>query len=144
MCPYPDQPINGNVSVKSLLIGERASFECNHGYRLKGSTYRVCQASRSWSGEASSCIRKFSSLHWYSSHATHLSLLGVCPQLMSPINGSVYVNTYDSGGTATYSCDPGYGLSALSTHYCFSNGTWSGEPPTCNGKLIQENPSIIL
>ena len=37
------------------------------------------------------------------------------------------------GGIAFYRCNTGNNLIGLSTRSCQTDGTWSGNPPTCQG-----------
>ena len=40
------------------------------------------------------------------------------------------------GSTATYNCSTGYNIHGNVSLTCGSDGTWSGSPPTCEGKYI--------
>ncbi|MGB8294230.1 MAG: hypothetical protein WCG85_02260 [Polyangia bacterium] len=55
----------------------------------------------------------------------------VCGSPANPGNGSVSVPAYTHGSTATYSCTPGFALSGSATRTCQTDGTWSGDVPTC-------------
>ena len=60
-----------------------------------------------------------------------------CPDLSSPMNGSVLISGTGVGvyqETATYACDTGFNLVGLVRRVCQSDGTWSGSDPTCQGK----------
>ena len=68
------------------------------------------------------------------------SIVVVCPDLMDPTNGIITFTGETSGfmTMATYSCNPGYGLSGGdSVRTCTSSsvgpGEWSGTSPTCEG-----------
>lgn len=39
------------------------------------------------------------------------------------------------GGLAIYRCNPGLSLIGSSRRICDMDGTWSGEPPTCEGNF---------
>ena len=69
----------------------------------------------------------------------------MCPDLPDPANGRV---TFSADGlapfvlatVATYSCEPGYGLSSTDTRTCVDEsgetdpvGTWDGDASTCSG-----------
>ncbi len=51
-------------------------------------------------------------------------------------NGFVTVNVLDVGGTATYTCNTGYGLVGSSTRNCLQFGMWSGNEPACNSEFV--------
>ena len=61
--------------------------------------------------------------------------LGVsCDALQSVMNGRIISNggtSYPS--TVTYECNEGYSLVGSATISCGISGTWSNEPPFCNG-----------
>ena len=50
---------------------------------------------------------------------------------MSPENGQVSVGEVTFGSVATYSCDDGFILNGIATRTCTSDGTWSGDNPSC-------------
>ena len=53
-----------------------------------------------------------------------------CPDLDDPADGSVnYLVAV--GSTAEYACNEGFELVGTNTRTCQSDGTWSGEAPTC-------------
>ena len=58
---------------------------------------------------------------------------GSCDELSNPENGDVNVTRAQTEGSiAAYTCNMGYQLSVEDqTRTCMSNGTWSGEEPTC-------------
>ena len=55
-CGQLDSIKNGRVIVEAgTSYGLTASYICNTGYQLTGSSTRFCQASEQWSGQAPSC-----------------------------------------------------------------------------------------
>lgn len=50
-----------------------------------------------------------------------------CSALQNPPNGHVQV----VGRSATYSCNPGYGLRGLAARQCLPTGAWAGVDPQC-------------
>ena len=60
----------------------------------------------------------------------------MCPPLPDIDNGVVEWSGLSPGGVATYTCDPGFILVGDATRICRDNGTWSGEEPTCDRKLL--------
>lgn len=62
-----------------------------------------------------------------------------CPPLPETPNAK---QTILSGGGRSYGtivrfdCDPGYVRSGPPTLLCMSNGTWSGDVPTCSSKIL--------
>eukprot|EP00937_MAST-01D_sp_MAST-1D-sp2_P003307 g3307.t1 len=54
-CSTPMHPSNGNYVVSGGGVGARALFHCNRGWKLVGSSERVCQQGGVWSGETTFC-----------------------------------------------------------------------------------------
>ena len=62
-------------------------------------------------------------------------LIVQCTNLSSPTNGNVSCNSTDVSryeDQCLFSCDHGYELTGSVSRQCLSNGSWSGEPVTCN------------
>ena len=57
-CPALKDPENGSVDDGDNLPGTIAKYTCDDGFRLVGSTKRLCQKDGSWAGEAPICKRK--------------------------------------------------------------------------------------
>lgn len=51
-------PLNGSITIRETTFPNEASFSCDEGFLLNGSTVRRCQADGSWSGIATSCEGK--------------------------------------------------------------------------------------
>jgi len=54
-----------------------------------------------------------------------------CVVLDHPKNGFVSSSSTVVGGTATYSCKPGFVLEGEDMRTCTGAGNWSGTEPTC-------------
>ena len=54
-----------------------------------------------------------------------------CPALDAPAQGSVSVPARTPGEVAMYGCEMGFGLVGVASRTCQSNGSWSGEAPSC-------------
>ena len=68
----------------------------------------------------------------------------MCPALPDIDNGMVSWTGLSPGDVATYTCDSGFILVGDPTRMCRDNGTWSGEEPTCERKLLLPLYYIIL
>jgi CUB/sushi domain-containing protein len=112
-CAVPTAPANGSVSAPTLTVGSTATFSCNAGFNLTGSSSETCQSNGTWSGSTPTCVPRD------------------CGAPSSPPNGSVAAPTTTTGSAATYSCNAGYALSGSATRTCQTDGTWSGAAPTC-------------
>ena len=64
-----------------------------------------------------------------------------CDRLPNPIAGSVdHPDDPIVGDIAVYSCFFGLVLIGNSTRQCLASGMWSGDAPTCEGKISYQNP----
>ncbi len=59
VCPTRSPPVNGDVSVSTHNVEGVASFSCENGYELSGSSRCTCLATGSWSEEVPVCIGTF-------------------------------------------------------------------------------------
>ena len=57
-CPALKAPENGSVDDGDNLPGTIAKYTCDYGFKLVGSSKRLCQNYGSWAGEAPICERK--------------------------------------------------------------------------------------
>ena len=57
-CGQLEIPVNGSRQGSLTTFPNTIKFECDEGFILHGSRYRVCQANRTWSGVAAKCIGK--------------------------------------------------------------------------------------
>ena len=112
-CGTLSAPANGSVAHSGTAPGSTATFACDAGYDLVGSTTRTCELGGTWSGSSPSC-----------------SLID-CGGLSAPVNGTVSVASTAFGGTATYSCATGYTLAGSAARVCLETGFWSGAAPVC-------------
>ena len=59
-----------------------------------------------------------------------------CGTLSNPANGQVsHTGGTTYGQTATYSCNTGYNRVGSHIRTCQATGVWSGDAPTCQGRL---------
>ena len=76
-------------------------------------------------------------------------LLVSCPSLPYPGNGMISCSLGDYGvasyeDTCSYTCNTGYELTGSNTRNCQSDGTWSGNDPTCGrGKFVYITHYVI-
>ena len=59
-CSALSDPAFGSVVLTGRKVGSTATYSCNSGYVLDGSSLRVCQQDGQWSGEAPTCRRMYS------------------------------------------------------------------------------------
>ena len=160
-CPALTPPDNGTVSISSgvnyLSVGSTATYSCDPGYTLLGSTTRTCEdpdrdSVGTWTGSMPNCQgnnSQFIQLDSLYLSITHTVIL--CSVLTAPDNGTIEFSTTAQllgvGTTATYSCDPGYVLVGETTRTCedtngVTTGAWSGDDPIC--KNLSKTYFVIL
>ena len=54
-CDALSDPDNGAVSVTGTGVGDTATYTCDDGYELVGSSTRTCQPNGEWSGSPPTC-----------------------------------------------------------------------------------------
>ena len=62
-CPDLENPANGVVDDGDNLPGTKAVYKCNDGFRLFGSSKRLCQRDGTWDGGAPVCKCRASSIN---------------------------------------------------------------------------------
>jgi CUB/sushi domain-containing protein len=113
-CGGPDRITDGTFSATATTYGGTATYSCTTpGYVLSGNVTRTCQANKTWSGTAPSCV------------------LVTCPALTAPANGTVDVPSRTYGATASFTCNPSFVMSGYGSATCQADGTWSHPKPTC-------------
>ena len=55
-CGDPPSVSDGNVVFVSTGMDSRATYTCDRGYRLQGSSVRTCQDNEQWSAQSQRCI----------------------------------------------------------------------------------------
>ncbi|XP_078589324.1 complement receptor type 2-like [Branchiostoma floridae x Branchiostoma japonicum] len=114
-CPALVAPTNGAVDpTGSTSYQDIVRFTCDTGYQLNGASSTTCQSDQTWSATVPTCT------------------VVQCPLLSAPVNGALTpagLTSYQD--RVTFSCIPGYVLSAAAVVTCQANGAWS-HVPTCS------------
>ena len=59
-----------------------------------------------------------------------------CETITKPVNGKITCNGYVTGKSCSFTCIDGYELKGDSKRVCQTAGTWSGDLPVCESKLL--------
>ncbi|KAF2351791.1 C-type lectin-like, partial [Trinorchestia longiramus] len=114
-------------------LGSQVQHVCNLNYRLTGDEIRTCMKDGQWSGVAPRC-EEIRCSNPVVPELARISISRNDRRLSSVVRGHADMqpdHSYKVGSTITYRCDKGYVVDGVTLRTCGTNGTWSGEAPTC-------------
>lgn len=114
-CPLfsPDELLYGTINVSSFTYGSNASFLCDEGYLLSGSSQATCTAQGIWSASLPTCM------------------IVQCNELTALTHGRTLSASSTFGSIASFVCNTGYRLIGAEIIECLSNGQWNESQPAC-------------
>ncbi|XP_053098644.1 complement receptor type 2-like isoform X2 [Hemicordylus capensis] len=110
---------NGRIarSQAPIKLGDRITFECDHGYILKGNHTIQCQPDSTLNPLVPICVR--------------VVQCQAPPYLQNGTRSHQETAVFTDGMSVNYTCEPGYTLIGQATIYCAASGTWSSPAPHC-------------
>ena len=124
-CPKLEPPKSGYFlkNVCNSVFNGACGIRCNAGYKLVGSSIRLCQENGTWSGEETSCVMRS------------------CGEIKAPKNGRMNCSQVDYviDTECQFHCDSGYSLVGSRKRVCLPIGFWDGLPAFCKRKFSQNS-----
>ncbi|CAL8268056.1 unnamed protein product [Merluccius merluccius] len=132
-CPDPHVLQYGTVYPPEVkyFVNNETTYECDSGYRLRGSERRVCLENGKWSGSTPICSRDDVNNH--------------CPDPGIPPGSSRSGNIFDIDDEVIYRCNDANVMYMVGSKVrtCKEGGEWTGTEPACFYKYTYDTAQDI-
>ncbi|XP_065177711.1 uncharacterized protein LOC135808448 [Sycon ciliatum] len=119
-CGEPESPLPRELERvgDSFTHSSTVKYRCaSRQQSIEGDSKRTCQETGEWTGSTPRC--------------KSIGIECVKPRSIADGSWEVSRNPVANYTMITYYCDDGFTLRGQSKRVCYSNATWSGDPPVC-------------